>query len=86
MENLFDYARLRKIAEGMRLVSIDKTRDGFAVKLNENSKVAPEKLLQFLSENEMASFSPNGILRVVFKDAANETVLEKARQTLLKIG
>ena len=44
VENLFEYARLRKSAEEMHIVSVDKTKDGFAVKLSENAKIAPEKL------------------------------------------
>ncbi|MDQ3801064.1 MAG: hypothetical protein M3384_16700, partial [Acidobacteriota bacterium] len=79
VENLFDYARLRRLAENLRLVSIDKTRDGFAVKLNENSKIAPEKLMEFLSGNEGSTFSPNGILRVVSNE---ENPVEAARKTL----
>ncbi|HEY0048389.1 MAG TPA: transcription-repair coupling factor, partial [Pyrinomonadaceae bacterium] len=83
VECLFDYAGLRRLAEELRLVSIDKTRDGFAVKLNENSKIAPEKLMDFLSKNEGSTFSPNGILRVI----TNETnVVEAARKVLATIS
>lgn len=64
VENLFAYGRLRKAAEQMRIVSIDRTPEGFAMKLGENAKVVPEKLMQYLAENEGSSFSPNGILRV----------------------
>ena len=64
VENLFEYGRLRKIADEMNIVSIDKTRDGFAVKLSENAKVAPERLMAYLAEEPAASFSPNGILRM----------------------
>jgi transcription-repair coupling factor (superfamily II helicase) len=82
VDNLFEYGRLRKFAEQMHLVSIDKTADGFAVKLGENAKVAPEKLMQFLAENEGASFSPTGILRVV--DNLSNTI-QMARRTLESI-
>jgi len=41
--------------------------------------VSPEKLMQFLAENEDANFSPNGILRV----AANiENHINDARSIL----
>ncbi len=79
VDNLFDYARLRKAAEQMRVVSVDKTRDGLAVKLGENAKVAPEKLMQFLSENSESSFAPSGVLKVVTKE---ENLIETARQVL----
>jgi len=64
VENLFEYARLRKLAEQMAIVSIDKTTGGVEIKLGESARVAPEKLMQFLSENQDSSFSPTGILRI----------------------
>jgi transcription-repair coupling factor (superfamily II helicase) len=64
VENLFQYGRLRKLAERTRIVSIDKAADAVAIKLAENASVAPEKLMQVLSENEGSSFSPSGILRI----------------------
>ncbi|HEY0429166.1 MAG TPA: transcription-repair coupling factor [Pyrinomonadaceae bacterium] len=83
VDNLFEYARLRKTAERMRVVSIDKTKDGLAIKLGENARVAPEKLMEFLSKNETANFSPSGILRVVIDV---ENLIEAARLVLEEIG
>lgn len=81
VENLFEYARLRKFAEEMRVLSIDKTNDGVAVKLNQDAKVSPEKLMQFVDESG-AVFTPNGVLRI----KANENLIEAAQKTLEKIG
>ena len=78
-ENLFEYARLRRLAEELHIVSVDKTKDGFAVKLSENAKIAPEKLMNFLAENEGSKFSPSGILQIVVKV---ENLIEKARKIL----
>ncbi|CAN5315347.1 transcription-repair coupling factor [soil metagenome] len=83
VNNLFEYARLRKTAEGLRIVSIDKTANGFAVKLSENTKISPEKLMEFLSANESAAFSPNGILRVATDE---RNLIEAARKTLEEIS
>jgi transcription-repair coupling factor (superfamily II helicase) len=69
VENLFEYGRLRKRAEKMAIVSIDKTADGIAIKLGESARVSPERLMQFLADNETASFSPSGILRVPVETA-----------------
>ncbi|HEX6279049.1 MAG TPA: transcription-repair coupling factor, partial [Pyrinomonadaceae bacterium] len=60
---LFDYGRLRKLSEEMGVVSVDRAGDALAIKLSENSRVDPEKLLSFVSESSDRSFSPNGILR-----------------------
>ena len=83
VENLFEFARLRKLAEQMRVISIDKTKDGFAIKLSENAKIAPEKLMEFLEENEGSKFSPSGILQVV---GTGGNLIEKARETLLMVN
>ena len=83
VENLFEYARLRKTAEQMRVVSVDKTKEGFAIKLGENARVAPEKLMQLLSENEGASFSPGGVLKVATME---ENLIEAARKVLETIS
>ncbi len=64
VDDLFEYARLRKTAERLAVVSIDKTADGIALKLGESAKVSPERLMRFLEQNVDAAFSPNGILRV----------------------
>jgi len=80
--NLFEYARLRRLAEEIKVVSIDKTKDGFAVKLSEKACVSPAKLMEFISNSEGAIFTPNGALRVPFVE---ENVLEKARGVLLEI-
>ncbi len=64
VERLFEYGRLRKMAERLAIISIDRTGDGIAIKLGENSKVSPERLTRFLEENEGAAFSPTGIFRV----------------------
>ncbi|HNQ15300.1 MAG TPA: helicase-related protein, partial [Pyrinomonadaceae bacterium] len=79
VENLFDYARLRKLAESMQVVSIDRTRDGFAIKLSEHAKVSPERLMNFLDANEGAVFSPSGILRV---PSAAGNIIDRARSVL----
>ncbi|MDQ3131575.1 MAG: transcription-repair coupling factor [Acidobacteriota bacterium] len=82
VNNLFEYARLRKTAENLRIISVDKTKEGIAVKLGENAKISPEKLMEFLSKNETAVFSPNGILRVEIR---TENLIEAARLVLDEI-
>jgi transcription-repair coupling factor (superfamily II helicase) len=82
VNNLFDYARLRKLAEAMQILSVDRTNNGFAIKLSENAHVAPEKLMEILSRYEGSAFSANGILRV----ATNaENPIEQALEILRAI-
>jgi len=82
VENLFAYARLRKIADEMRAKTIDKTREGFAIKFDENANVSPDALMDFVSKNVGAKFSENGILRVVCE---NDDLVEEVRKTLMLI-
>jgi transcription-repair coupling factor (superfamily II helicase) len=68
VENLFAYGRLRKLAEQIAVISIDRAGSSVAIKLSQNAKVDPDKLAAYLSSNEGASFSPSGILRVEAED------------------
>ncbi len=79
---LFDYARLRRLAEEIGVVSIDRTPGGIAFKLGEKARVAPEKLLELVAEREGATFAPTGVLKVTLKPDERDAVLETAREVL----
>jgi transcription-repair coupling factor (superfamily II helicase) len=64
VENLFEFAMVRRAAQSIGIVSIDRIKDGVSIKLSEKAKVDPEKLMAFLEENKAASFSPTGVLKV----------------------
>src|SRR6266850_1472636 len=85
VEDLFDYARLRQTAETVGVVSIDRTREGIAIKLAENARVAPEKLLELITAREGASFAPSGVLRLELDEEEKDQVLAVARRMLLQI-
>jgi transcription-repair coupling factor (superfamily II helicase) len=82
VENLFAYGRLRKLAERVHVVSIDRAGGSVAIKLSQNAKVDPDKLMRYLSENAGASFSPSGILRV---EASDDGPIGAARTALDEI-
>src|SRR5439155_19547177 len=46
--DLFDYARLRQVAATVGVVSIDRTRDGIAIKLTEKPRFAREKQAELI--------------------------------------
>ncbi len=83
VENLFDYARLRQIAEELHIIGIDRTPDGIAIKLTERSLVDPETIMKLVSTTEGATFSPNGILRVV---GSFEDPMGGAREVIERIS
>ena len=85
VENLFAYARLRQTAEQLGIISIDRTRDGMAVKMAEKARVAPEKLMELVSQRSGASFTPSGVLRLELDEEEKDHALEVARRVLLQI-
>jgi transcription-repair coupling factor (superfamily II helicase) len=86
VENLFAYARLRQTAEQLGIISIDRTRDGMAIKMAEKARVAPEKLMELVSQRSGASFTPSGVLRLELDEEEKDHTLEVARRVLLQIG
>jgi transcription-repair coupling factor (superfamily II helicase) len=82
VDSLIAYGRLRRLAEEMRIASVDKTSDGIALKFTENARVSPEALMQMVSESDAVSFSPNGILRI---PADSDELLNTAMNILAAI-
>lgn len=85
VERLFSYARLRRTAEDLGLVSVDKTPDGIAIKFSEKARISPEKLAVFMDRRTGSVFTPSGVLRVVLNEDEQDNVLEFARELLLQI-
>ncbi len=85
VEDLFGYARLRQASESVGVVSIDRTREGIAIKLAEKARVAPEKLMELIQAREGASFTPGGVLRLELSAQEKDESLAVARRVLLQI-
>ena len=85
LDRLFAYARLRRLAEELALLSVDRTPDGVAIKFSEKARISPEKLAQYVSSHEGSSFTPNGVLRLVLTEDEQDNVLDVARDVLLRL-
>ncbi len=85
VENLFQYARLRRLAEQIGVVSIDKTTDGMAIKFSEKARVDPEKLAGFMRKQAGATFTPSGVLRLDLTEEEIDEVLSLAHGALLEL-
>ncbi|HLM54798.1 MAG TPA: transcription-repair coupling factor [Pyrinomonadaceae bacterium] len=83
VESLFAYAGLRRLAEEVGVVSIDRTPQGLALKLKETSRVSPDKLLALVGRGEGASFSPSGVLRI--EAGPEEDLIGAAHRVLLEV-
>ena len=85
VERLFEFSRLRRMAERLSVLSIDRTPNGIAIKLSEKARVAPDKLLQLINERRGASFAPNGVLRLELTEEEKNRVIETTREQLQQI-
>ncbi|HKR60167.1 MAG TPA: transcription-repair coupling factor [Pyrinomonadaceae bacterium] len=85
VEDLFAYARLRRLAEEIGVLSIDKTAEGIAIKFSENARISPEKLTEFVTQGEQAAFTPAGVLRLKLDEEQAESELQIARDALLQL-
>jgi transcription-repair coupling factor (superfamily II helicase) len=85
VENLFSYARLRREAQRLGIISIDRVKETLAIKLGEKARVEPQNLLDFLAENKSANFSPTGVLKVKLDGAGDDLPADKVFDTLNEI-
>jgi transcription-repair coupling factor (superfamily II helicase) len=81
VENLFEYARLRREASKLGVVSIDREGDRLAVKFAESAKIDPDKLIAMVS-NGVASFTPSGVLKINVNAQTDAAVFDEVRELL----
>ncbi|MBO0724056.1 MAG: transcription-repair coupling factor [Blastocatellia bacterium] len=77
VENLFSYARARREAERLGIMSVDRVGESLAIKLGEKARVEPESLLKLLGENKSASFSPTGVLKIKLDGAGDDLLADR---------
>lgn len=82
VESLLGFSSLRRLAESMHVVSIDRVAEGAAVKLSQNSKVNPERLMAMVENGENVSFSPSGILRFPLNGLEPLSVVRHVLETI----
>ncbi|MBC8032083.1 MAG: transcription-repair coupling factor [Pyrinomonadaceae bacterium] len=85
VEQLFGYARLRRLAEEVGVLSIDKTADGVALKFSEKARISPEKLGAFVSDRVGRVFTPTGVLRLNLNEDEQDRVLDTVYDALLEL-
>ncbi len=85
VENLFRYARLRQETLALQIQSIERNRNQIHLRFVEQSKVSPRKLLGFLTRNERASFSPQGLLTLEMGNAPPDRLFEAIHKVLDQI-
>lgn len=85
VEQLFGYARLRRLAEELRVLSVDKTADGAAIKFSEKARISPESLMSFINVREGRVFTPTGVLKLKLDEDEQDNLLDTLRGVLLEL-
>jgi transcription-repair coupling factor (superfamily II helicase) len=85
VEQLFAYALLRRLAENLAVLSIDKTAEGVALKFSEKARISPEKLAAFINENPGRVFTPTGVLKLKLSDDEQDNLLDTVRGVLMEL-
>ena len=86
VESLMDYVRLRLLAERVLVKSIDRERDGIAIKFHEKTPVQPEKLVELVSANPGTILSPNGVLKIQSAGWMPNEIFPSLRSLLLELA
>jgi transcription-repair coupling factor (superfamily II helicase) len=82
VENLFEYARARREAVHLGIISIDRIGDSLSIKLGEKARIEPDSLIKLLAENKATSFSPTGVLKMRMDSARGESEAQWVFRTL----
>ncbi len=72
VDNLFAFARVRREAVRLGIVSIDRNGEVLAIKLDERHKIAPERLVKLLEKVGGAGVSAGGTLRLRISSDGDE--------------
>jgi transcription-repair coupling factor (superfamily II helicase) len=90
VENLLAYARVRREAMRLGIVSIDRVGATLSVRVGERTHIEPDNLMRLLAADKAASLTPNGVLRVNIGGAGAEIdgtdVLVAAHTLLRQLG
>jgi transcription-repair coupling factor (superfamily II helicase) len=84
VENLFEFARLRREASRLGVVSIDREGDRLTLKFSEQAKINPDKLIALVSSNA-ATFTPSGVLKVGVNAQTDEALFAEVRELLNRL-
>ncbi len=81
---LVEVAALKRTAESLRVQSISSKGNELIIRLRRDARVDVERLIELVSNQPGASFSPTGVLTLTA--AGGRQMLDMARQTLAAVG
>jgi transcription-repair coupling factor (superfamily II helicase) len=81
VENLFQFARLRRVASRIGILSIDREGERLAVKFSETANIDPDKLIAMVSKSDV-SFTPAGVLKARLTSEEDADLFDEVRSLL----
>jgi transcription-repair coupling factor (superfamily II helicase) len=85
VENLLEYARLRREAVALRVLSIDRHRKFVHIKFDPGAHVNAETLIEFVKTEPETSFLPTGVLKVKPTSSGGRELLVEVRNLLMRL-
>ena len=85
MEYLFRYAALRQETLALQIQAVERSRGQVFFRFVDQSKISAQKLLNFVSRNKRASFSPQGVLTLEAKDLPPDRLFDSIHKVLDQI-
>ena len=82
VERLLDYMRVRRLAEGILVESMERDRQGIAITFHPRTPISPHKLVETVSSVPGLSVSPGGQLRLRSAGVSHGEVLASVRALL----
>lgn len=85
VDNLFEYARLRREASPMGILSVDYEQGMLMLKFSDRARINHEQLLAWVTTNPQVSFSPSGLFKYPVKSANNTEFFAQIHTVLAKL-
>jgi transcription-repair coupling factor (superfamily II helicase) len=86
VESLMNYVRLRLLAERVLVKSIERERDGIAIRFHEKTPVQPQRLVELVSESPGVVLSPTGVLKIQSAGLMPNEIFSSLRSMLLELA
>ncbi len=85
VDNLFEYARLRREASPMGILSVDYEQGMLMLKFSDRARINHEQLLAWVTTNPQVSFPPSGLFKYPVKSANNAEFFAQIHTVLAKL-
>ncbi|MBI4481797.1 MAG: transcription-repair coupling factor [Acidobacteria bacterium] len=82
--HLFEYGRLKLLAQSLQVVSIDRNTDKITIKFHERPPIQPDRLVELVAQRRLR-LSPSGVLTLPLRDAQPQSIFQDVRSLLSRL-